>query len=131
MAQVVIGIGLLVSAFGLLGVVAPGVTTKIGLWWDSTAKLWLAAVVRLGIGTLLILAAPDCRMPGFVRFFGALVVVVGVATPLVGPARIQRMACWWAAQPEERIRFWSGAVVVFGAFISWAGGAQLFPRMNP
>ena len=77
--------------------VIPEVLIGIGRNMVSPAGLYAAATVRVGIGLVLVLAAREARAPGLLRAIGAVVLVVGVATPLFGVDAARARLEWEAA----------------------------------
>ena len=95
-----------------LGLVAAGVVVVLGVafavipqtlianrryYMVSSAALHGEAAFRAGIGLALIFAARASRVPGTLRAIGAVVLVVGLATPFFGVAAARARLDWEAA----------------------------------
>ena len=82
MAVIVAGLGVLIVCGSVVALCAHGLFTRmIGFWLHGT-RLYGAAAVRLVFGTLLIVAAPETRMPAAVQALGVLTIAAAVAVPL-------------------------------------------------
>ena len=114
LALVVAGV---LAALGVAALVIPEVLIGIGQNMASTTGLYAAGTVRVGIGLVLMLAARESRAPGLLRAIGAVVLVAGVATPLVGVDASRARLDWEAAHLTlfrlEGVMFiWLGWVIV-------------------
>ena len=76
-------------------------------------------------GAALVLAAPDSRAPVYLRIFGAVTLVAGVATPFFGVHRFEALLGWWRERPPALVRLWCVVVVLLGVSLVWA----VFPEM--
>ena len=88
----------------------------IGFWLHGT-RLYGAAAVRLVFGTLLIVAAPETRMPAVVQALGVLTIATAVAVPLVGLARLHAFVRWTLERPPLVLRLGSLVGAALGAFL--------------
>jgi hypothetical protein len=119
-------VGVAVIALGVVGLVAPGVLVSIGRVAVTPAGLYVVAVVRVAIGVVLIRVAPASRSPRALRVLGAIVVVAGLLTPLMGePARA--MLDWWASAGSAYLRLAAALAIGFGSFIVYAVGGTPRP----
>jgi len=77
-------IGVLLIIQGLLGILAPDAFVRVVRLFQSPPMVYVAAVLRIAIGLVLLCAVTGSRLPMFLRIFGVLVVIGGVLTPFVG-----------------------------------------------
>ena len=113
--------GLLIGGVGLVGVIRP---TLLMAWigrWGGAPRLWFAAGLRLVLGVVLVLAAPECRQAQVVRVLGWLTLIAAFALPLFGPRRFDAFVEWWLARSPPFIRAWSLLAVGLGGFLVFAG----------
>jgi hypothetical protein len=78
------------------------------------------AAVRVAIGVLLIMAAPRSRAPRTLQTAGAVLLLVGLATPLFGVERTRAVLDWEAARGPSLIRFGGTIAVVLGGLLAVA-----------
>ena len=110
-------IGVFVVVVGLIGVTAPSALLRAADYATTPIGLYAAAVLRIGIGILLILVAPTTRAPKLIRVFGAIAIAAGVMTALVGVDRARAILAWETAQGPTLIRLSAVLALVFGGFI--------------
>ena len=121
MAWIVLGFGVVISILGAVGVLWPvRLLALVERSWKSPATLALAAVLRVLLGVLLILVAPDSRVPVALLAIGALSILSGLSIPVLGLERIGRLIRAWQAQPPRLVRISASAALAFGAFLVWA-----------
>lgn len=117
----IIGIGAIISLICLTGVMLPAqLLHAVKAAWQYRAALFVAVMVRLGIGALLLLAAPHSRFPLAFEILGWLAVLAAVLIAVAGRARIGRLLDWWFRRSRTGIRLWSLAGLAFGCFLVYA-----------
>jgi hypothetical protein len=122
MTIVVTVFGALIAAFGVFGIVAPNRFIKLFDHFRGPTGLWIAVGVRLVMGVLFILAAPDCRLPTLVTAIGILALIAAVTLPIIGQRRFDALIEWWTRRPTVVIRLWMVAGGAFGGLLIYAGG---------
>jgi hypothetical protein len=120
-------LGLLVAVFimlvGVAGVFAPDSLMTFGRYAVTPVGLYVSAVLRVGIGLVLILVAPISRAPRTLRVFGVVAIVVGFATALIGADRARAILDWQSSQGTVLIRVGAGLPLAIGGFIAFAVAA--------
>lgn len=109
----------LIAAIGVAAAVSPDVVIGTGRHLVSPSGLYAAAAFRIGVGLVLILAGLDSLTPGTLRAIGAVALVSGVATPLVG-VEAARARLEWEAAHVTFFRFEGAAFVFLGVVIASA-----------
>lgn len=117
---VVIALGAVIAAAGLTGMAAPSILLEVGRSLQTPGALYLVAAIRIALGALLFWAAPASRLPRTLRVIGALVVLAGLITPLLGVERVQAVLTWWSQQGQLFMRATPGVAVVIGGFLIYA-----------
>jgi len=110
----------LVVAAGVAGLVAPDTILSLRSLAATQGALLVFAAVRVAIGVLLIMAAPRSRAPRTLQIAGAVLLLVGLATPLFGVERTRAVLAWEAAQGPSLIRLGGAIVVVLGGLLAVA-----------
>jgi hypothetical protein len=117
----VAAVGLVVFMLGVLGVARP--QALIGLVdrpWRSRGGLYLAVVVRIALGILLLAAASSTRFPWTVGALGIVSLAAAVAMPFLGYERLRKFIEWWLVRGDGFVRAWSLVACLFGAFLIYA-----------
>lgn len=117
-------LGFVVAAIGVLGIAAPSVLLEFVRSLHSPAALYIVAAVRIGLGIVLFLAAPDSRMPRTLRVLGAFIIIAGLATPFFGVDRSRGMMEWWTTQGSGSARAWPIIAIGLGLFISYVSAPR-------
>ena len=128
-ALTALGIGAFIALLGLLGLAAPQLFLETVAFFQSPPVIFLAAVVRVAIGAMLVVAAPLSRAPTPMRVIGAFIFAGGVATPFIGVEIGKTILGWWISGGDTMIRIWAGLALVLGGFVVWA--ILLKPQSDP
>ena len=113
-------IGVLLIIQGLLGIVAPDAFVRVVRLFQSSPMLYVAAAMRIAIGTVLICAATGSRLPMFLRIFGVFVVIGGVLTPFVGVQFAHTILSLWSSQGPGLVRLFALVSLALGLLTSYA-----------
>ena len=80
-------LGLLISIAGIVVIVRPSRVSDVADRFSSTSAIKAGTILgRIAIGILLLLAAPDTRLPTFMTILGFLSIVAGVALAIMKEA---------------------------------------------
>ena len=120
--------GLVISTIGAVGVLAPDVLVMIGRYSISPIALYAVAALRVGIGLVLLRVAPASRSPRALRVLGAIILVGGLVTALLGVDRWRAILDWWSAQGPAAMRLAAAVALAFGGFLVYAVGGSGEPR---
>ena len=113
-------LAVLAVVIGTVGIVSPdSVTTVRRLYFATPISLYAAGVVRVGMGLVLILAAPNSRGPRTLRALGAIVCLQGITATVFGVDRAQAIL-EWEAQHTMLLRAGAGIALVTGCFVAFA-----------
>ena len=113
-------IGLLLVVQGILGIVAPDVFVGSIRFIQTPPVMYVAAVLRVVFGVVLVRAAPGSRAPRFLRVFGFIIVIGGLLTPFVGVWASEHILGWWSASGPALVRVFAGVSLALGLLIVYA-----------
>lgn len=115
-------IGVLIALAGLVALVAPdGLKRAFRGVMASGPLLAVASIGRIALGIAFWLVAPSTRGPTFVRVLGVLMIVAGLAIPLLGRRRLASFVGWWIDRPDRWIRAIAPLAVLLGVLVALAG----------
>src|SRR6266851_9376068 len=97
-----------VAAMGLLAIFFPSRADDMARLFADKTGLWVATAIRAVLGLGLFASAADSKAPGILRILGGLILIVAIATPLLGLDRHRRMIDWWLAR-DRKIQIICGA----------------------
>jgi membrane-bound ClpP family serine protease len=118
---------LAISGLGVLGIVAPALLLGLGGALVAPPALYWVAAVRVVFGALLILVAAQSRFPRTLRVIGAVILVAGLITPLVGTERVGEVFAWFSSQPASLVRTIALVPFVVGLFFVYVINRRRHP----
>ena len=115
---IVLVIGVTVIVLAGWGIFAPEklmtfVTSAMDKYWG----IYIAVLVRLVLGSALIIVAPASLFPIVFQALGVIAIVAAIALVLMGRERIRRFIAWWS----ERFSAPNSQIVV----VVWSGFRRL------
>jgi hypothetical protein len=106
--------GLVIVGLGVLGLAAPSTFLVAMQFFQAGHRVYIAALVRTLIGIVFFLAAPDSRWPRVMRGLGAIVVLLGLLTPVSAHPLPTVMLGWFG---DNFVRPWALSTIVLGLAI--------------
>ena len=111
---------LLILTLGLLALVYPLGFVTIVSALQAPPVLYLAAALRFLAGVTFLAAARDSRATLPLFFLGLVLVVGGIATPIIGQGMARPILDAWVHGGDGIIRAWGVAAGALGGFAGWA-----------
>jgi len=122
-----IAIGCAVAVQGVFGLATPDLFLSLLRAIQTPPVIYVAAVVRVAFGIVLLLAAPASRVPVALRVLGALIVAGGLVTPFYGVQFGHAMLDWWDRGGPSLVRAWATFSLVLGVLIVWSVARRSSP----
>lgn len=113
-------LGVILLGVGITVLVSPGTLRRAVETFVKPATVPLFAIIRVGFGILLVIASADTRLPVFVWALGMLLILAGVALPILGVQRTLKITKRWQARSDGSLRSWALLAILFGALLIWA-----------
>ena len=113
-------VGVLLVIHGLLGIFAPDAFVGVVRLFQSPFMVYVAAVLRIAIGIVLLCAVRGSRLPMFLRIFGVLVVIGGVLTPFIGVQFAHTILALWSSRGPGLVRLFALVSLALGLLTSYA-----------
>jgi hypothetical protein len=117
MKIIALGIAALLILVGLTGVLWPEGLIDLMKYSFTSTGIYVAAITRMVLGVLLLVAARATRTPKTVRVIAVLIFLAGVATALINPERAQVLKDWWLSQGPDALRIAACFPLAVGFFI--------------
>ena len=120
---IVLVIGVTIVALAGWGIFAPDklmafVTSAMNKYWG----IYIAVIVRLVLGSALIIVAPASLFPIVFQTLGGIAIVAAIGLALMGRERFRRFITWWSERfSAPVVRLWLlfgmafGGLLVYGA----------------
>ncbi len=118
-SQIVIFVlGITVCALAAWGIYAPKKLQKLvnGVM-NQDWGIYIAVMVRLLLGLVLIIAASDSRFPLVFQGLGWIVIVAAVVFVFLGRERIRKFLAWSEQFSQTTFRLWLLFGIAFGMFL--------------
>jgi len=117
MKIIALAIAALLILVGLTGVLWPeGLMGLMNYSFTSTG-IYVAAITRMVMGGLLLVAAQATRTPRTIRVIAVIIFLAGVATALISPERAQVLKDWWLSHGPDALRIAACFPLAVGFFI--------------
>jgi len=117
MKAIASGIAALLILVGLTGVLWPEGLMDLMKYSFTSSGIYVAAITRMVLGGLLLVAAQATRTPKTVRVIAVIIFLAGVATALINPERAQLLKDWWLSQGPDALRIAACFPLAVGFFI--------------
>jgi hypothetical membrane protein len=105
---------------GALGIVSPDRLIAAGRILVTPAGLVGVAVLRVCVGMALIWMAPAARAPKVLQAAGAVAMLAGLVTPLIGVERAHAIFEWEVSLGTTVLRSGAAVVAAAGVFLAFA-----------
>ena len=127
MKTVAFVVGLCISAFGAVGIVAPSGSVWLAQHFVTSRAFYVIATIRIVFGLILISVASASRAPKALRVLGYVILILGITTALTGLVAIERargIIEWWLQQGSGLTRLTSVFLLALGGFVAYACAPQ-------
>jgi hypothetical protein len=116
-------IGLLIAAFGAVGIISPTNLVWVAEHAVSSGVFYAVALVRVVFGLVLISVAAISRAPKTLRVLGFVILISGITTTVMGLIAIEQahsIIKWWLQQGSAVVRLTGLLVFCLGGFVAYA-----------
>jgi hypothetical protein len=113
---IVLVFGILIVLLGVYGMAQPVPFLRFVGRFRSPAWLNAAALIRVALGIVLLLAAPDCRFTLAVQILGVLVILAGVVLPMLKRSSVEGLMDWFIGLSLPTLRAWLVVAIFIGLF---------------
>lgn len=120
MATLAAVVGVVIVLVSLILLVAPAALQSRLPALFSGARLYLIAIARLLIGSLLLAVAAESRHPEIMAGLGWLTVLAGLLLFVIPPDTMARIVAWYARLPAWQLRAMVPLALAYGGYIVYA-----------
>lgn len=117
MLILVILIGVYMIVIGNIILFDPKVFNRVIAFFMHGKKIYMAGILRILLGAIFLLAAPDSRLKGVLITLGILVFAGGLLIFVLGEKRIRTMVSWIEKKPPVFARVWGIIAIGMGVLI--------------
>ena len=112
--------GIAIVVMGGIFLVKPEIMKQYIAFWRQQKSLFIGAILSLLFGVIFLLAAPQCRLTGFIIVFGIWGIIKGVLLLTLGQNKINTYLDWWLKKPISTIRVLGLFALAIGALFSYS-----------
>ena len=113
-------ISIVIAGMGVIYLLNPKALAQVMTFFSEGKRLYLAAVLRLVIGSILLIAASRCRVMGFVVILGILTLLGSITIFTLGPERVKPFLDWWSKRSFIFLRFIGLLALAVGVLLLYA-----------
>lgn len=99
----------------------PDIMKRLMEFFKQGRRVYFAALIRLALAVVFLLAARQCRLFWVIFAFGVLFIISGLLIFILGLERVKSYISWWQRQPLLLLRFVAllglaiGAIIIYSA----------------
>ena len=112
MLVLVKGIGIVIAGMGILIFLNPKMMKQLIVFWRQGKRIYIAGILRLLFGVILLLAASQCRLVGVIVTMGIFMLIGGTLIFTLGLEKIKSILDWWDKRQPLAMRFMG--LIAFG-----------------
>jgi ABC-type xylose transport system permease subunit len=110
----------LIAALGVLGLVLSSYLENVIRLIQEPTLLYVAAGIRLVLGSALIVVANESRAPGVLKILGGLLVFSGITIPILGVEHIGELVNFFLDLGPLFLRIWGAVALLLGGSLIFA-----------
>ena len=120
MDTVVQCVGIVVLLLGIVYLLKPDVVKWLMRFFRQGRRIYFAAVIRLALAVVFLLAASECDIRWVIVTFGIIFLISGVLIFVMGTERIRLLLDWYLKQSAFIFRIIALLVMAVGAIIIYS-----------
>jgi hypothetical protein len=120
MRVIVLLLSVFAATMGALTIFASDWANRIARMFVDRPGFYVATLIRLVLGTGLLVLAEMSRAAVALRIFGAIILLTGIVILFLGLERHRRMIDWWLSAGRTIQFVWGVVAVAFGLFLIYA-----------
>jgi len=113
-------IGIVLVGMGIMYLLNPKTLRQFVAFFEQGRRLYIAGILRIVIGVILLAAASQCRWVGVVLALGILILIGGIVIFILGLERLKSMINWWNKRPLIVIRLMGLIALAVGALLLYS-----------
>ncbi|MFH1339296.1 MAG: hypothetical protein ABIH40_05595 [Candidatus Omnitrophota bacterium] len=113
-------IGLIIVGMGAIVLLNPATMRWLIAFWKEEKRLYAAGLLRLLLGIILLLAAPQCKQTAVVTVLGILILIGGILIFLLGLEKTKSILEWWNKKPPAALRLMGLVTLAIGLLLFYS-----------
>ena len=110
-------IGIIFMAAGIIILLRPEALKQLLAFMAEEKRVYIIGCARIVVGTILLIAAPQCKITWVVAAIGVVAVVLGILIFVLGAEKIKGIIKMWQGKPTMTARLLSLAPIIIGILL--------------
>ncbi len=112
--------GIVIVVMGIIFLINPKALKQYISFWKQEKRIRIGGILAIPFGIVFLIAAPQCRLTGFITVLGIWSIIKGVLLLTLGQKKINAYLDWWLNKPISTTRFLGLIVLAFGALVFYS-----------
>jgi uncharacterized protein YjeT (DUF2065 family) len=117
-------IGVVFVFMTIVYLLKPDIMKSLMEFFKQGRRMYFAAIIRLVLAVVFLLAAGQCRYFWVIFAFGVLFIISGLLIFILGSERVKSYISWWQKQPLVILRVMALIGLAIGALIIYSAQAR-------
>jgi len=113
-------IGIVFVFITIIYILKPDIMKRLMEFFVQGRRLYFAALIRLAMAVVFLLAARQCRYFWVIFVFGVLFIILGLLIFILGLEKVKSYVNWWQRQPPLLLRVMALIGLALGALIIYS-----------
>jgi uncharacterized protein YjeT (DUF2065 family) len=113
-------IGIVFVFITILYFLKPDIMKRLMEFFKQGRRMYFAALIRLVLAIVFLLAARQCRQFWVIFTFGILFIISGLLIFILGLEKVKSYISWWQKQPVMLLRVMAVVGLAIGAIIIYS-----------
>ncbi|MBU0477114.1 hypothetical protein KKC91_00895 [bacterium] len=112
--------GVVIICMGIIFLINPKAVKQYISYWKEGKKLRVGGIISILFGIIFLIAAPQCRLTGFITVLGIWSIIKGVLLLTLSQKMMAAYLDWWSNKPILATRFLSIFILAFGVLLIYS-----------
>jgi uncharacterized protein YjeT (DUF2065 family) len=113
-------IGIVFVFMTIVYLLKPDIMKRLMEFFKQGRRIYFAALLRLVLAVVFLLAARQCNRFWIIFAFGVLFIISGLLIFILGPEKVKSYINWWQRQPLVLLRIMALVGLAIGAIIIYS-----------
>ena len=112
--------GVVVVCMGIIFLITPKAVKQYMSFWKQGKRLQIGGIIAIPFGIVFLIAAPQCRLTGFITALGIWSIIKGVLLLVISQKKMNAYLDWWLSKSILVTRFLFIIMVAFGVLLIYS-----------
>lgn len=112
--------GAVIACMGIIFLINPKTLKQYISFWKQAKRLQTGGIISILFGAILLIAAPQCKLTGFITVLGIWSIIKGVLLLTLNKKKIYTYLDWWLNKPTLSTRSLGFIALAFGVLLIYS-----------